>query len=142
MASALPDPSTPFGQRVARRLQEEEVAWLTTTGADGTPQPVPVWFLWDGATILIYTLAGARRLEHVRRTPRVAFHFNSDADGDDVVVLTGEARITSDDPPADQNPPYLAKYARRIERSFKDGPNFAARYPVTMRITPRKVRGF
>jgi hypothetical protein len=42
MSSVLPDPATPFGERVARRLREEAVIWLTTMGADGTPQPNPV----------------------------------------------------------------------------------------------------
>ncbi len=46
-------PSTPFGARVAQRLREEHLIWLTTVGADGTPQPNPVWFLWDGASVLV-----------------------------------------------------------------------------------------
>ena len=43
------DTATPFGERAQRRLRDDKLAWLTTTSADGTPQPVPVWFLWDGA---------------------------------------------------------------------------------------------
>lgn len=42
------DATTDFGRRVRERLTEESVAWLTTVGRDGTPQPNPVWFLWDG----------------------------------------------------------------------------------------------
>ena len=48
------DPQTDFGARVARRLQNEQVIWITTVRVDGTPQPTPVWFIWDGETILIY----------------------------------------------------------------------------------------
>ena len=36
------DPSTPFGERVRRRLRDVVVVWLNTVGADGTPQPNPV----------------------------------------------------------------------------------------------------
>ncbi|MFQ5612516.1 MAG: hypothetical protein ACE5H9_10325 [Anaerolineae bacterium] len=39
------DLSTEFGLRVARRLREERIIWLTTLRADQTPQPSPVWFL-------------------------------------------------------------------------------------------------
>jgi predicted pyridoxine 5'-phosphate oxidase superfamily flavin-nucleotide-binding protein len=43
--SALPDSGTAFGERVRRRLREEQVIWITTVGKDGTPQPNPVGFL-------------------------------------------------------------------------------------------------
>ena len=42
------DTSSSFGRRVVERLENEHVVWLTTVAADGTPQPSPVWFLWDG----------------------------------------------------------------------------------------------
>ena len=42
------DPSTDFGARATRRLNEEIIGWLTTVSPSGQPQPVPVWFLWDG----------------------------------------------------------------------------------------------
>jgi hypothetical protein len=32
----LPDPGTPFGEAVHRRLRDEPVVWLTTVGANGT----------------------------------------------------------------------------------------------------------
>src|SRR4029453_7250355 len=47
--------STDFGARVAKRLEEEGIVWLTTTSADGTPQPNPVWFLWNGDNVLIFS---------------------------------------------------------------------------------------
>jgi PPOX class probable F420-dependent enzyme len=69
MVFQLPDPSTPFGERVARRLRDERLIWLTTVDAKGMPQPTPVWFLWDAATstILIYSRADANRLAHLQQ---------------------------------------------------------------------------
>ena len=49
------DQTTPFGQRVARRLDEERIIWLTTVSATGVPHPRPVWFWWDGESFLIYS---------------------------------------------------------------------------------------
>src|SRR6478609_6474665 len=43
-------PDTEFGARVRQRLQDETLIWFTTTSADGTPQPNPVWFLWEPDT--------------------------------------------------------------------------------------------
>ena len=141
MASVLPSPSTPFGERVERRLREEPIIWLTTTGADGTPQPNPVWFLWDGDSFLVYSLPDAARLPHIQRTPRVALHFDGNGKGGDIVIFTGEARISQDDPPADQLPVYVEKYRDFIARSFGTPAAFAAKYSVALRITPTKVRG-
>ena len=73
MTFQLPDPATPFGERVARRLRDERLIWFTTVDAKGTPQPTPVWFLWDEATstILVYSRADAKRLAHIQQNPRV-----------------------------------------------------------------------
>jgi hypothetical protein len=49
MTFALPD--TEFGTRATRHLTDDVVAWLTLVDASGTPQPAPVWFLWDGSLL-------------------------------------------------------------------------------------------
>lgn len=142
MSSVLPDPATPFGQRVAERLRNEHIIWLTTVAADGTPQPNPVWFWWDGVSLLIYNQTGARRLAHLERNPRVSLHFEADAEGNDVVVMTGEARLSPGEVPPDKNAAYVAKYSESIAGSFQSPENFASLYPVPVRITIQKVRGF
>ena len=73
MTFQLPDPSTPFGTRVVRRLRDERLIWLTTVDAKGMPQPMPVWFLWDEAmsTILMDSRADAKRLAHLQQNPGV-----------------------------------------------------------------------
>lgn len=142
MTTILPDPATPFGERVARRLRDEKIIWLTTTGADGTPQPAPVWFLWEGETFLIYSLASAKRLAHIERNPRVALNFDGDGSGGDIIVFTGEARRAADAAPADQNPPYAEKYRDLIAEEFQTAENFAAQYPLALRVTPTKARGY
>ncbi len=38
------DTSTEFGARVARRLGDEHIVWLTTVRRDQAPQPSPVRF--------------------------------------------------------------------------------------------------
>lgn len=67
--NVLPDESTDFGRRVRERLRDGRVIWLTTVGADGTLQPDPVGFQWDGAdSVLTYNRTEAHRLTHVRKT--------------------------------------------------------------------------
>ncbi len=140
MSSVLPDATTPFGQRVAQRLREETVIWLTTVGADGTPQPNPVWFLWDGETILVYNQTTAKRLQHIARNPHVSLNFNSTDDGDYVVIITGEAQVNPNEKLAHEIPEYAAKYAQSIVE-LGSIENMAREYPVALRIRPTKVRG-
>lgn len=141
MSFSLPDPATEFGARVAARLRDERIIWLTTTGADGTPQPNPVWFLWDGASFLIYSLPDAARLSHIKRNAHVALHFDGNGKGGDIVVFTGVAREAPEESPANERPDYLERYRQRIAQNFGGPDAFAARYSVALRITPTKARG-
>jgi PPOX class probable F420-dependent enzyme len=140
--SVLPD--SDFGTRVRDRLQHETIVWFTTTSANGTPQPNPVWFLWDADTesALIYNANDAKRLEHVAVRPRVSLNFQADADGGDVVVLTGVAEQALDVPPVHENDAYLAKYASAIDGISGDAETFARTYSVPLRVRITKVRGF
>ena len=136
------NPSTPYGARVARRLHDEEVIWLTTVGQDGTPQPNPVWFLWDGETILIYTMPDSYKVRNLRRSPRVSLHFDSGEGGEDVCVFTGTAVQDEKSPLAHQNPAYLEKYREGIQNIEMTPESMGTAYNVAIRIKPEKLRGF
>jgi len=142
MSSVLPPTTTPVGERVARRLRDELIVWFTTVGADGTPHPNPVWFLWDRDSVLVYSLTSAVRNQNIQRNPHVALHFDGNGQGGDIIVITGEAHTSPNETSADQNAEYVAKYQDRISRSFGTPANFAAKYRTALRITPTKVRGF
>ena len=139
----LPDSSTEFGARVAKRLDSEVVAWLTVVDPAGVPQPTPIWFVWDGATALIYSRQQARRLAHLATHPQVALHLNANASGGDIVVLTGTVAVDATAPAPQDNAPYLAKYGERITNGPWGTPAvFAETYSVPLRFTPERVRGF
>jgi PPOX class probable F420-dependent enzyme len=135
------DTTSEFGGRVARRLNDEMIGWLTTTAADGTSQPSPIWFLWDGETALIYSQPNTPKLRHIEANPKASLHLNSDAHGGDVVILTGQARIETSVPPVNQNAAYVAKYARGITGIGMTPDSFAQAYSVPIRFTPSKLRG-
>ncbi len=143
MTFQLPDPSTPFGERVARRLRDERVIWLTTVDAKGMPQPTPVWFLWDevASTFLIYSRADAKRLAHLQQNPLVALNFDGNGSGGDIIVITGRAQMSPVDPPANRLPSYVEKYRDFIIRSYTTPENFASIYSVALRIRPSAIRG-
>jgi PPOX class probable F420-dependent enzyme len=135
------DLTTDFGARVARRLAEEEVIWLTTATPGGAPQPSPVWFLWDGESVLIYSQPDRPKLHNVERNPNVALNFNCTTTGGDVVVISGRASIAPDAPRASDVPAYLEKYRAPIARIGMTPESFAAAYSVAVRVTPLRMRG-
>jgi PPOX class probable F420-dependent enzyme len=136
------DLTSEFGKHVARRLAEEQVIWLTTTDSSRTPQPRPVWFLWNGESILVFSQTGAYKIAHIKKHPRVSLNFNSDKYGEDIVVILGNAQIVDSTVPEEEITAYLTKYhqgLKRIEMSVED---FVNSYNTAIRITPRKLRGF
>jgi PPOX class probable F420-dependent enzyme len=140
-SEVIPDPATAFGERVRRRLTRETTIWLTTVGRDGTPQPNPVGFLWDGAdSVLVYSQAGARRLANIRRRPLVSLNLDSGG-GTDIVVLTGTAEILDGGPPVTGNLAWLEKYGEAIDARFGSAAAFAERFSVPVRIRLTRVRG-
>jgi len=144
MAERLPDQSTPFGADVHKRLTAEKVIWLTTIAQDGTPQPNPVWFLYnfDDDTILVYNRANAHRLNHIRTRPRLSLNLNSNAGGTAIVVLTGTAAQVENLPAAHENPEYVTKYQAAMEQVSGTAAKFGASYPIPIRIQVTSVRGF
>ncbi|GAB4216619.1 MAG: hypothetical protein OHK0022_57960 [Roseiflexaceae bacterium] len=136
------DTSTPFGQRVQRKLEEAEIIWLVTVSDDGTAQPSPVWFLWENDTLLIYSQADAPKLRNIEARPRIALHFDTDAQGNQVEVLIGRAVLDPQAPPAHEHPAYLAKYEQGIQRIGMDPVGFGQAYTAAVRVTLEKVRGY
>ena len=136
------DLGTEFGARADRRLREEKVAWLTTVRPDGTPIPVPVWFLWDGATILVYSQPHTGKLRNIAGNPRAALHLRTDEHGNEVVVLTGDARVDPAAQPLDANPTFVEKYAELIAGMKTTAGAMAADYSVAVRLRPDRISGF
>jgi PPOX class probable F420-dependent enzyme len=102
------DTTTQAGARAERRLREETIAWLTTVRSDGQPQSVPVWFLWDGESVLIYSRPDRQKPRTIRRNSVVGLNLNSNARGD-VVRVEGTAVIVDDAPPANEVGEYVLK---------------------------------
>jgi PPOX class probable F420-dependent enzyme len=123
------------------RLREEEIIWLTTVRSDGQPQSVPVWFLWDGETFLIYSQPGRQKLKNIGRNPRVGLHLNSNARGGDVVRSEGTAEVAEEEvPPATEIDEYVEKYRESIARIGFEPDSFARTYSVALRVRPTRWR--
>jgi PPOX class probable F420-dependent enzyme len=117
------------------------VVWLTTVGSDLTPQPNPVWFLWDDQSVLTYNRTDSARVAHIRGRPRVSLNFDGDGRGGDIIVITGDARHAPDEPPSHEVEAYVEKYGERMIRVSGSLQKFSQEYPVPIRIFPSRIRG-
>jgi PPOX class probable F420-dependent enzyme len=132
----MPDTTSEAGISADRQLREELIIWLTTVRPDGQPQSVPVWFLWDGETFLIYSQPGRQKLKNIGGAPRVGLHLNSNARGGDVVRIEGTAGVAQDVPPADGIGEYVKKYRESMTQIGFDPDGFARTYSVALRVAP------
>jgi len=126
-------------ERIERHLTGDLIAWLTTVTPAGRPAPRPVWFVWDGAAIIIYSLNGGAKLRHIEANNQVAVNFNSNADGGDIVVINGRAEPIPGAPPPSQFPGLLDKYAAAISRMGQSAQWYDDEYGVALRVTPERA---
>jgi PPOX class probable F420-dependent enzyme len=100
-----------------------------------------VWFLWDGETFLIFSLPQAYKVSHIRNHARVALNLDSDDFGEDIVVILGDATLSTSPVTEDEMVQYLEKYKRGLERINFTAEEFKSSYNVAIRITPIALRG-
>jgi PPOX class probable F420-dependent enzyme len=123
-------------RHVESRLRKELVIWFVSAGTDLKPQAVPVWFQWDGRSILVYARDGAK-VRHVQANPSVEMHLNSDEAGDDVIRVSGQATIENTRP-ARLTPTYARKYSRSIKNLGMTPKSFVESYHNAIRV--RRLR--
>jgi len=131
------DLSTEKDAHVARRLREDQIAWLGTVRPDGRPHLVPVWFLWDGDTVLVYSQPDNQKVRNLRANPQVTLAIDDTKGGGDVVLVEGEATLA--DAPATEAPPaYVEKYRVGIGQIGHTPESMVATYSQAIRIMPRR----
>ena len=137
------DKKTKLDRKARKLIKREYVVWLTTVGSDLTPQPRPVWFIWDKDSFLIFSQAQAHKVKHIQSHPNVSLHFNTDETGDkDVIVYVGRARIDAQIPPAHKVRAYFKKYKTGIQDLGSTPEQFSQEYSVALRVTPTSLRGW
>jgi PPOX class probable F420-dependent enzyme len=120
-------------RKLVSRLKKELVIWFVTAGRDARPQAVPVWFLWEEDSFLIYSQPGVKARQ-VQENANVELHLNSDEAGDNLVRVSGTAKITRTQPPADKVPAYVRKYGDQIKGFGWTPQVFAEKYPYAIRV--------
>ena len=127
---------------IAAALEADDVVWLSSVRPDGRPHVVPVWFLWDGQALVMYSKPNAQKVRNIRANPRVMVAVGQPADTFDVELIDGLAELIARPRPGRLPRPFLAKYAERASRAGVSLDGFAALYSQPIRIRPTRWLGW
>lgn len=136
------DPTNDVHARALDRLESEQIAWIGTTGRDGYPHAVPIWYLWTEGRALVFSEPRTAKVRNLRADPRVALHLEAGEDHEQLTVLRGTAAL-SDRPTVD----WMDRVGEAYERKYRSGlaglkltlPGMAERYSVVIEITPLQL---
>ena len=119
------------------------VGVVGTLREDGSPHVVPVWYRWDGESILIWTDDLRVWAKNLRRDPRVAFSVQEMEAPFAAVAVRGQATLTRGD-----SGEILGQIRRIIERYIpaRELPAFLESWlagpQILVRIEPEVVRSW
>jgi PPOX class probable F420-dependent enzyme len=127
--------------RIQRFLATKEVVVLATLQRDGAPLAMPMWFLHDGETIAMISVADTQKVRNLRRDGRVCVVAESVSASGAIcgVTVQGRAEFLDDGPERRALATrLLAKYDPRLERLWSGREMPPNR--VMFRIVPTAVR--
>src|SRR5260370_9499536 len=78
---------------VEERLPSDRMVWLTTVRLNGRPHTIPVWFLWEHATILILSKVKTQKERTLHQNHSVMLALDDTKHGRQVVILEGTAEL-------------------------------------------------
>jgi PPOX class probable F420-dependent enzyme len=131
------DPSQPKDAHIQERLERNVIIWITSVRPDGRPHSVPVWFLWEDGTVLIFSRPD-QKIKNLRANPRVVLALDDTQGGDDVILFEGTAELLPAPSLEVMNPAYAAKYQRQLDAFQWTRESMAQDYSQPIRITPTR----
>ncbi len=132
------DTSNPRHVHVDERLRSDLMLWLSTVKPDGKAHLVPVWFLWDGAHVYIFSKPD-QKVRNLQHNKSVMLGLDDTHGGDDPIMITGEAELLPPGTVSPAMPAYEEKYAAKLAEFNWTGESMGKEYSEAIRITPSKL---
>jgi PPOX class probable F420-dependent enzyme len=129
---------------VDARLRSEPMIWLSTVRHDGRPHLVPVWFLWDGEAVLIFSQPNQQKIRNIQQNNNVMLALDTAKGGGDIVMIEGKAELleNGNEKVGANMPEFAEKYAANFTRMNQTADAMAKTYSQAIRVTPTKFLGF
>ena len=88
--------SIPLPQPLRSLLEDKAFGHVVTVTATGRPRVTMVWMDVDGEEVLFNTAEGRKKVQDLRRDPRVIVSVQDRNNSQSYAVFHGKARITTD----------------------------------------------
>lgn len=88
----------PLPEAAIAMLRKPNPAVITTLRPDGQPVSTATWYLWENGRVLVNMDEGRKRLEHLRKDPRVTLTVLDEAGWYTHVSVIGHVDEMKDDP--------------------------------------------
>ncbi len=139
---SLLDPANEVHVRAQRRLDTEQIGWLTTVDLDGFPHAVPVWFMIHADSVVIMSEPRTAKVRNLRLNSHALFHLEAGPDGEELTVLQGHATVSersSTDWFGEIGQTYGAKYADGLVGIELTAETMAEKYSLVIQLRPTKL---
>ena len=116
------------GDEVDAFLAEERTCRVATVGKDGVPHVAPLWFVWDGAHVWLYSLVRSRRWADISREPRMSLVVDAGVEFGELrgIEISGTAHVVGEVPRGRDPDPTL----EQVERLFAAKYSPSGEFPV------------
>ena len=126
------------GRRLDHLLRTKSIVWLSSVRPDGRPHVVPIWFWWDGTSLLIASKPHARKIANLLTNPACMLGLGDPEEDFDVALIEARAEVADIATRDLLEAGLRAKYADRMAGIGLDPTEFSATYSLVLRVTPTR----
>lgn len=122
-------------------LGTERTCRVATVGADGAPHVSPLWFVWDGSALWLYSITRSKRWADITNDPRISVIVDGGHDYLELVgaELSGVAEQIGAVPDVGEPDAVLDEPRRLFADKYRGGQLMADGKHAWIRLVPNKV---
>jgi len=125
-------------QSIRSALERQDVIWLSSIRPDRRPHVLPVWFAWDGRSILVFSKPHAQKIRNLRLDPAVMIAIGQPGLEFDVELIEGVAELETAATSELMAEVFVSKYRALMGQAGITPAEYAAVYAQPIRIRPRR----
>ena len=116
-----------------KKLREEAVYWVSTSGRSGRPHAAPVWGIWKSCRFYYETSPTSVKGRNLKANPMAVV---PNQDGVDTVIVEGETALVTDSAE-------LRSLSKDYERKYSYRPDWSdERSQVVFKVEPRTTHAW